>query len=650
MRGRATVAAVAAAALLAGLPGLLGSGGSGPATAEAAVAVPGEVHFTAAGDYANSPQTQLVLDKVAETAPDLNLALGDLSYGVTGQESAWCDLVVSKVGAGFPFELIAGSHESGGMNGNINDFSACLPNQLPGLVGTYGRQWYADVPETNPLVRFIGISPDLTFPDGTWSYAAGTARYAWTANAIDAARAKGVRWVVVGLHKPCISVGQYTCGGNTDITNLLVDKRVDLVLNGHEHLYQRTHQLRLGAACPGIVPGTFDPDCVADGDATMMRGAGTVFATVGTGGVALRDASPADPEAPYFATYAGLNQGGPFGVLSLSATASSLSAQFLPVGTSTFTDSFVLRDPLPGEDQPPTAVFSASCTDLACAFDASASSDAEGPVQGYSWDFGDGSAPGTGVTVAHTFPAAGTYTVTLTVQDSAGASGVSSRPVTVTVPPPAPTALAADSFGRTVAGGWGSADVGGPWTLTGTSSAFAVDGSLGVVRLTAGSGPSAVLKQVSTTTAAVTATIGLDKVPTGGTAVVSVLGRWVPSVGTYRAKVSVAASGAVSVALTRFSGGVEATLQPAVALPGVVYSPNTRLAVRMEVAGTSPTTLRAKVWPQGSPEPAAWTRSATDSTASLQTAGAVGVAPYLPTTVTNAPVAVSLDDLLVPRP
>ena len=72
--------------------------------------------------------------------PDLNLALGDLSYGATGAEQAWCDFVTARVGAGFPFELLAGNHESNGQNGNINDFSACLPNQLPGVVGTYGRQ------------------------------------------------------------------------------------------------------------------------------------------------------------------------------------------------------------------------------------------------------------------------------------------------------------------------------------------------------------------------------------------------------------------------------------------------------------------------------------------------------------------------------
>ena len=73
--------------------------------------------------------------------------------------AGWCDFVTSRVGAGYPFELISGNHESNGQNGNINDFSACLPNQLPGAVGTYGRQYYVDVPADDPIVRFIMISP-----------------------------------------------------------------------------------------------------------------------------------------------------------------------------------------------------------------------------------------------------------------------------------------------------------------------------------------------------------------------------------------------------------------------------------------------------------------------------------------------------------
>lgn len=81
-------------------------------------------------------------------------------------------------------------------------------------------------------------------------------------------------------------------------------------------------------------------------------------------------------------------------------------------------------------DGPPTARFTVSCAALVCGFDGSTSSDAEGPVAGYRWDFGDGQA-GTGGQVSHEFVTGGTYRVTLTVTDGAGATGAVSRDVVV---------------------------------------------------------------------------------------------------------------------------------------------------------------------------------------------------------------------------
>ncbi|MBW2257119.1 MAG: PKD domain-containing protein, partial [Deltaproteobacteria bacterium] len=49
-------------------------------------------------------------------------------------------------------------------------------------------------------------------------------------------------------------------------------------------------------------------------------------------------------------------------------------------------------------------------------FDGSGSSDNDGTLVDYSWDFGDGNI-GTGVSPSHTYAAGGTYTVTLTVTD-----------------------------------------------------------------------------------------------------------------------------------------------------------------------------------------------------------------------------------------
>jgi len=85
-------------------------------------------------------------------------------------------------------------------------------------------------------------------------------------------------------------------------------------------------------------------------------------------------------------------------------------------------------DPQPNE--PPTASFTFSCTDLNCNFNGSASSDSDGSVTTYNWDFGDGSSSNAEST-PHTYNSAGTYSVTLTVTDDDDATGSASQSVTV---------------------------------------------------------------------------------------------------------------------------------------------------------------------------------------------------------------------------
>jgi PKD repeat protein len=79
-------------------------------------------------------------------------------------------------------------------------------------------------------------------------------------------------------------------------------------------------------------------------------------------------------------------------------------------------------------NMPPQASFTLTCTGLTCTFDGSGAADPDGSIAGYAWDFGDG-ASGSGKTVAHTYGRAGSYTVTLTVTDTAGAAGSDAKAV-----------------------------------------------------------------------------------------------------------------------------------------------------------------------------------------------------------------------------
>ena len=63
------------------------------------------------------------------------------------------------------------------------------------------------------------------------------------------------------------------------------------------------------------------------------------------------------------------------------------------------------------------------------------------PPYVFSWNFGDGSS-GSGISVTHSYPTAGTYTVTLTTSDVGGQTKVVTKLISVSAPPPPPPTLA----------------------------------------------------------------------------------------------------------------------------------------------------------------------------------------------------------------
>jgi hypothetical protein len=345
VRGTGVIAALASLALI--LAGCVpdGPGSTPPSASSTAAGNPSAVHFTAQGDIGVKKTSKLVLDTIAKLEPQLNLALGDFSYKA-GIEQQFCDMVKGKLGQDFPYEVVTGNHESDGSDGDIANIVKCLPNRLSGLQGDYGTQWYVDVPQTNPLVRFVMVSPGIDFQNQQHlDFSAGSERWNWTTSAIDGAAAAKIPWTVVAMHAPCLSVGQYDCKVGQAFATMLLEKKVDLVLTGHDHIYQRTHQLGLRPACPALVPNEVSPNCVTDADASMIKGAGTVFTTIGVGGEGLYDVNNNDSEAGYFATWSGGNRDPAFGTLDVMVTADTLTARFVPAKGYTFTDAFTITRP-----------------------------------------------------------------------------------------------------------------------------------------------------------------------------------------------------------------------------------------------------------------------------------------------------------------
>ncbi|RFS84680.1 PKD domain-containing protein [Actinomadura spongiicola] len=295
-------------------------------------------------------------------------------------------------------------------------------------------------------------------------------------------------------------------------------------------------------------------------------------------------------------------------------------------------------------NQPPSAAFTSSCDQLACTFDGSGSTDPDGTIASYAWDFGDGQS-GTGATPAHTYAEAGDYTVRLKVTDDQGATNEVLRNVAVTS-----SVLASDSFGRTVTGGWGTADTGGAWSRVGTGGVMSVDGSGKVAMMAPTESGGGHLNGTSATDTNLTFGVAADKVTTGNGVYVWAVGRRVDGQGDYRARIRLLPSGAVGLQLSRATAGnAETAIGSEQAVPGLTWEPGTPLRLRLEVTGTAPTTLKAKVWAGGATEPAEWHATATDATAGLQAAGAVGLRTYLAGNATNAPIVVSVDDLKATR-
>jgi len=87
----------------------------------------------------------------------------------------------------------------------------------------------------------------------------------------------------------------------------------------------------------------------------------------------------------------------------------------------------------PPAGNPPTANFTFSCTDLTCDFQ-DLSSDSDGQVTSFKWEWGDATANGSGKTPSHTYAAGGPFSVKLTVTDNDGDQGSVTQSVTVSAP------------------------------------------------------------------------------------------------------------------------------------------------------------------------------------------------------------------------
>jgi len=92
---------------------------------------------------------------------------------------------------------------------------------------------------------------------------------------------------------------------------------------------------------------------------------------------------------------------------------------------------YILGSGTPPPNNPPTAGFTCTTTDLTAYF-TDTSTDSDGTIVDWSWNFGDGVGTSSAQNPSYTYASDGTYTVSLTVIDNDGATDSTFQSVTVT--------------------------------------------------------------------------------------------------------------------------------------------------------------------------------------------------------------------------
>lgn len=290
--------------------------------------------------------------------------------------------------------------------------------------------------------------------------------------------------------------------------------------------------------------------------------------------------------------------------------------------------------PAPAPNQSPTAKISASSSDFVATLSGADSSDPDGKIASFAWDFGDGTS-GSGAQIQHVYEKGGTYTVKLTVTDDRGAKHTATYSLTITAPP------AFDSFSRSAANGWGTATGNGTWVVSGGSAAFSVADGVGKISLAPSHTREALVPTVLAAGTLTETKVSSDQVADGAAGHVTVVGRMVGT-NYYGGRVRFEPGGVVRVYALRN----ETALANSYVLPQS-YKAGTRLNVKVSVTGTSPTTVKVRVWVVGTAEPGTWNVVASDSHAALQKPGSPGLNGYVSRASRHAVTVFRIDDYKV---
>jgi len=271
-----------------------------------------DFRFCATGDENSfTTSSQPVMESIASFDPDFTIVAGDLSYaaddgtykGVGIPEaytpSAWdtyFSVLGPSAGQSIPWMVGMGNHDvepltDNGFAGILTRFPHLGVNKATAGSGSKVVQSYA-----YGNVAIIGLDDsDVSALDTVNNGYTGGQQTKWLIEQLTKYRdpRSGVDFIVVFFHHcPYCSGGPGSDGGDRYAWQPIFDRfDVDLVINGHNHLYERVYPMRNNVVKAEVPPGgTIDP--VHDG---------TTYICTGGGGQALA----ATPTSGWFGTSGG---------------------------------------------------------------------------------------------------------------------------------------------------------------------------------------------------------------------------------------------------------------------------------------------------------------------------------------------------------
>jgi hypothetical protein len=206
------------------------------------------------------------------------------------------------------------------------------------------------------------------------------------------------------------------------------------------------------------------------------------------------------------------------------------------------------------------------------------------------------------------------------------------------------TSAVYDTFDRTTASGWGTAESGGAWTVVGTAADYSTAPNVasvaqpatGIAHLTLQGAPSADVDLV--------VDCAVSALATGASLFTGPIVRAVDNNNLYMARIDLNTANQVVLTLRKRLAGVETQLGSTYTTP-FTHVAGTYYRVRLQAFGS---TIRTKIWRTTDVEPDVWRISATDT--DLTTAASIGTRSFRNTGNTNAGLSMRFQNFEVINP